>query len=36
MGLGMQALGVAALPAFVLAGTFLLVVLNPVTDRLGR
>jgi fucose permease len=36
MGLGMQALGVGALPAFVLAGTVLLVVLNLLTDRLGR
>jgi hypothetical protein len=36
MGLRMQALGVGALPAFVLAGTVLLVVLNLLTDRLGR
>jgi fucose permease len=35
MGLGMQALGVAALPAFVLAGACLLLVLNVVTARLA-
>lgn len=33
MGLGMQALGVGALPAFILAGTGLLLVLNVVTER---
>jgi fucose permease len=35
MGLGMQALGVAALPEFVLAGAVLVLVLNVMTARLA-
>jgi fucose permease len=35
MGLGMQALGVAALPAFILAGAGVLLVLNVVTARVA-